>query len=81
MKKLLFIISLGLICSANAMADQTPTDPLYVVDGVTYEGDIASIASDDIESMTVLKGEAATKLYGEQGANGVVLITTKHSAK
>lgn len=52
-------------------------NPLYVVDGVPYEGDIAQLASSDIESMTVLKDAASTALYGARGANGVVLITTK----
>lgn len=53
------------------------TEPLYVVDGVPYEGDIAQLANSDIESMTVLKDAASTALYGARGANGVVLITTK----
>lgn len=52
-------------------------DPLYVVDGVPYDGDIASINTQDIESMTVLKDAAANSLYGARGANGVILITTK----
>ncbi|MDE7388255.1 MAG: TonB-dependent receptor [Muribaculaceae bacterium] len=52
-------------------------DPLYVVDGVPYEGDISQLANSDIESMTVLKDAASTALYGARGANGVVLITTK----
>jgi len=51
--------------------------PLFVVDGVIYSGDFSSINSSDIESMTVLKDAASTALYGSQGANGVVIITTK----
>ncbi len=51
--------------------------PLYVVDGVPYDGEIAAINSQDIESMTVLKDAASNALYGARGANGVVLITTK----
>ena len=53
------------------------TDPLYVVDGVPYDGDLASINSSDIESMTVLKDAASTALYGARGANGIIMITTK----
>lgn len=53
------------------------TDPLYVVDGVPYDGDLASINSADIESMTVLKDAASTALYGARGANGIIMITTK----
>lgn len=55
----------------------TSTAPLYVVDGMPYNGDIAAIATSDIEAMTVLKDAASTALYGERGANGVILITTK----
>lgn len=53
------------------------TSPLYVVDGVPYDGDISSINPNDIESMTVLKDASAGALYGSRGANGVVMITTK----
>lgn len=52
-------------------------DPLYVVDGVPYDGNISSINPSDIESLTVLKDAAANAIYGARGANGVVLITTK----
>lgn len=51
--------------------------PLYVVDGIPFDGDISSINTQDIESMTVLKDAAAAALYGARGANGVILITTK----
>jgi TonB-linked SusC/RagA family outer membrane protein len=53
------------------------SSPLYVVDGMPYDGDIAAIATTDIESMTILKDAASTALYGARGANGVILITTK----
>ena len=52
-------------------------DPLYVVDGVVYEGSIADLNPQDIESMSVLKDAASSALYGNRGANGVILITTK----
>jgi len=51
--------------------------PLYVVDGMPFDGDIATLNTMDIESMTVLKDAAAAALYGARGANGVILITTK----
>ncbi len=51
--------------------------PLYVVDGVPYDGTISAINPQDIESMTILKDAAASAIYGARGANGVVLITTK----
>ncbi|MDE6396574.1 MAG: SusC/RagA family TonB-linked outer membrane protein, partial [Muribaculaceae bacterium] len=53
------------------------TSPLYVVDGMPYDGDISAIATSDIEQMTVLKDAASAALYGARGANGVILITTK----
>lgn len=53
------------------------TSPLYVVDGVPFEGNINSLNPNDIESMSVLKDASASALYGARGANGVVMITTK----
>ena len=53
------------------------SDPLYVVDGVPFDGDLSSINTTDIESMTVLKDAASTALYGARGANGIIMITTK----
>ncbi len=58
--------------SANAT-----TTPLYVVDGVPYDGALSSISSQDIASVTVLKDAAAASLYGSRAANGVIMITTK----
>ena len=54
-------------------------EPLYVVDGVPYDGDINNINPSDVESMTVLKDAASNALYGARGANGVIMITTKKS--
>ncbi len=51
--------------------------PLYVVDGIQFEGSINTINQEDIESFTILKDAASTSLYGSRAANGVVLITTK----
>ena len=53
--------------------------PLYVVDGLVYNGDIGDIAPSDIESMSVLKDAASCALYGSRGANGVILVTTKRA--
>lgn len=51
--------------------------PLYIVDGVPMEQEISSINPEDIESMSVLKDASAAAIYGNRGANGVVIITTK----
>ena len=53
------------------------SDPLYVVDGI-QTGDISFLLPADIESTEILKDASATAIYGSRGANGVVLITTKH---
>ena len=53
------------------------SEPLIVVDGSPYDGDLSMINSQDVEAMTVLKDAAANALYGARGANGVILITTK----
>ena len=50
---------------------------LVIVDGTEYVGDISALNPNDIESMSVLKDAASCALYGNRGANGVVLITTK----
>ncbi len=52
-------------------------DPLYVVDGVQI-ADISFLLPTDIESTEILKDASATAIYGSRGANGVVIITTKH---
>ena len=52
-------------------------DPLIIVDGAPYSGDMANINPNDVETMTVLKDAASNALYGARGANGVVMITTK----
>lgn len=53
------------------------SDPLYVVDGVPFSGNINSINPADVQSVSVLKDAAASALYGSRGANGVIIITTK----
>ncbi|MBQ8499380.1 MAG: TonB-dependent receptor [Bacteroidales bacterium] len=52
-------------------------EPLIIVDGAPFDGDMNNIAPSDIESMTVLKDAASNALYGARGANGVIMITTK----
>ena len=52
-------------------------DPLVIVDGAPYSGDLNNLNPNDVESMTVLKDAASNALYGARGANGVIMITTK----
>jgi TonB-linked SusC/RagA family outer membrane protein len=51
--------------------------PLYVVDGIPYDGNINAINPEDIESITLLKDASAASLFGSRAANGVVMITLK----
>ena len=55
--------------------------PLFVVDGIPFDGELNSINPDDVESMSVLKDASASALYGARGANGVIIITTKKGSK
>ncbi|KFF25395.1 SusC/RagA family TonB-linked outer membrane protein [Chryseobacterium vrystaatense] len=64
---------LGSLSSSN--------NPLYVVDGMPFGGNINSLNNNDIESITFLKDASASALYGSRGANGVVMITTKRGKK
>ena len=57
------------------------TDPLVIVDGAPYSGDLNNLNPNDVESMTVLKDAASNALYGARGANGVIVITTKKASK
>ena len=52
-------------------------DPLVVVDGIPYNGNLAEINQNDVSSIDVLKDASATAIYGARGANGVILISTK----
>jgi len=62
--------------------ENDPNDrPIFVVDGVPVNSDTYNINPDDIESFTILKGPNAAALYGFQGRNGAIIISTKRGAK
>lgn len=54
------------------------TFPLVIVDNFPFNQDINTLNSDDIESISILKNEAATSIWGARGGNGVIVITTKN---
>ncbi|RPE08050.1 TonB-dependent receptor [Chitinophaga lutea] len=56
-------------------------DPLFVIDGVPYEGKLSWLDQNDIESMQVLKDASSASIYGARANNGVVIITTKQGIK
>lgn len=53
------------------------TSPLWVIDGVIVGENPGVLNPSDIENMTILKDAASTAIYGSQGANGVIIVTTK----
>ena len=57
------------------------SSPLYVVDGVPYDGDLSNLNPEDIADMTILKDASSSALYGSRAANGVIMITTKTGKK
>ncbi|WP_162053355.1 SusC/RagA family TonB-linked outer membrane protein [Pontibacter pamirensis] len=81
----------------NSIDPNRPHQPLFVIDGIQMDNStstfgegtelrgmsnrLADLNPDDIESINVLRGGAATALYGLRGANGVVVITTKKGAQ
>lgn len=56
-------------------------NPLLVVDGMPYDGELNSINANDIESISVLKDASAGALYGARGANGVIMIQTRNKGR
>ncbi|MFR9498615.1 MAG: SusC/RagA family TonB-linked outer membrane protein [Rikenellaceae bacterium] len=65
----------------GSMSTTVNSEPLWVVDGVPFSGDLNLINTADIESMTVLKDAASNALYGSRGANGVIMVTTKKASR
>lgn len=71
--------STGAIVIRGQTSINGATAPLWVVDGVIVGNSAGDLNPDDIESMTVLKDAASTAIYGSEGANGVVVVTTKQA--
>ncbi|WP_423128338.1 TonB-dependent receptor [Gaoshiqia sp. Z1-71] len=68
------------IIMRGASTINSSQSPFYVIDGVPG-ADISLVAPDDIVSVDVLKDAAATSIYGNRAANGVIMITTKRGKK
>ena len=69
-----------IIRAISSVNTSQSNEPLMIVDGIPVRGkgsSLADINPNDIENMTVLKGAAASALYGQEAANGVIMITTK----
>ena len=73
-----------IIRAISSINNAQNNEPLVIVDGVPVRGhgsSLGDINPDDIENMTVLKGAAASALYGQEAANGVIMITTKSGSR
>ncbi len=67
---------------SQLVAPATQVPLLFVVDGVRYEKDqVPTLTAEQISAITVLKGTAALRRYGQDAAYGVVIITTKAAAQ
>ena len=64
-----------LIRGRNSILAQN--DPLIVVDGIPYYGNLSDLNVNDVSSIEVLKDASAAAIYGSRGSNGVILVTTK----
>ena len=62
--------------ATSISSDRSDSAPIYVIDGVIAD-DANGVNMDDVASVNVLKGPAATALYGSRGGNGAIIITTK----
>ena len=56
-------------------------DPLIVLDGIPFVGNLSNINPNDVKSIDVLKDASATAIYGSRGSNGVILVTTNRGQK
>ena len=68
------------IRGSAGISGATNTNPLYVIDGVPG-ADPNMVSPSNIETLNVLKDAASTAIYGSQGANGVIIITTKSGSE
>ncbi len=69
-----------ILLRADNNLNNVGSSPLILVDGVILQGSLADINSDDVASMEVIKGAAASALYGSRAGNGVIAVTTKRGS-
>ncbi|MBN2861861.1 MAG: TonB-dependent receptor, partial [Bacteroidales bacterium] len=73
--------STGSIMIRGQNSISASNSPLIILDGIPYDGDIAEINPNDIQSIEVLKDASASAIYGSKASNGVILITSKMGKK
>ncbi len=69
-----------IIRGVTSISSTQSNEPLVILDGMPLTGGLGDINPSDIESVTVLKGAAASALYGQDASNGVLMVTTKSAA-
>jgi TonB-linked SusC/RagA family outer membrane protein len=70
-----------LIRGISTLGDASRSGPLYIIDGMPSTSGMNELASQDIESIQVLKDASSSSIYGSRAANGVIIITTKKADK
>ncbi len=73
-----------IIRAISSMNNSMGNEPLIIIDGMAIRGGATTLADmnpNDIDNITVLKGAAASALYGQEAANGVIMVTTKSGGK
>jgi TonB-dependent SusC/RagA subfamily outer membrane receptor len=80
MKKALFLAVL-IVTLQMTLSSQNKTDALILINGKVSNAELSSIDPNTIESMTVIKDQAAIDIYGEAAKNGVILVITKDFAR
>lgn len=71
----------GTITKVQVRAGDPGAAPVVYVDGVRFEGAMEDLSPEDIESVDVIKGDAAIEAYGKEGENGVIIIKKRKPGK
>lgn len=65
----------------SVYTDGGHNDPLLILDGMMFYGELSEINPDDIEQIDILKDASSAAVYGAKAANGVIIVTTKKVSK
>lgn len=73
--------SLNIRGQRSVYSDGGHNDPLLILDGMQFYGELSEINPDDIEQIDILKDASSAAIYGAKAANGVIIVTTKKGKK
>ncbi|MBK6979265.1 MAG: TonB-dependent receptor plug domain-containing protein [Cytophagaceae bacterium] len=71
----------NVLLRADNNLNNVGSGPLILIDGVIFQGSLSDLNADDVENMEIIKGAAASALYGSRAGNGVIAITTKRGSR